>query len=113
MEPFRLKLKVGVHEFEAEGSEDAVQKQLEVWRDLIASPSASPPVAASPPPYVAPPLPPPADGGNDDKARYAKIYKHDGRVVALTVPTLTGEAQTADALIVLLFGQKVYNNSDA
>lgn len=113
MEPFRLKLKVGVHEFEAEGTEDAVQKQLDIWRELIASPSSSPPAAASPPPYVPPLPPPPFDAGGDDRARYSKIFKHEGRVVALTVPTLTGESATADALVVLLLGQKIYNASDS
>ena len=35
MEPFRLKLKVGPHEFEAEGDQEMVERQLSVWRELI------------------------------------------------------------------------------
>ena len=32
MEPFRLKLKVGPHEFEAEGEQESVERQFALWR---------------------------------------------------------------------------------
>src|SRR5437870_4412890 len=90
MEPFRLKLKVGPHEFEAEGDQETVERQLAVWRELIASPSSAP-TLPSPPPQV-PPVGPGAvvdsaavTNGPDLRAEYAKLFKHDGRVVSLTV----------------------------
>src|SRR5438477_7666462 len=36
METMRVKLKVGEHEFEAEGPIEAVQSQLATWKELIA-----------------------------------------------------------------------------
>lgn len=37
MESHRLKVKLGPHEFEAEGPPDVVQAQFEAWKDLIQS----------------------------------------------------------------------------
>src|SRR5262249_3304705 len=36
VDTFKLRLKVGPHEFEAEGAKDDVQAQFEAWRSLIA-----------------------------------------------------------------------------
>ena len=35
-ELYRLKIKVGPHEFDAEGPADAVREQFKDWKDLIA-----------------------------------------------------------------------------
>lgn len=118
MEPFRLKLKVGVHEFEAEGTEESVKEQLAVWRELISSPGPSAPTLASPPPQASPP-PPPADAGEtpeadsfrEDRRQFSKIFKHDGRVVSLTVLP-KGPQSTPDALLLILFGQYVFNGPE-
>ncbi len=34
---YRLKIKIGQHEFEAEGPADVVREQFQVFKDLIAS----------------------------------------------------------------------------
>lgn len=120
MEAFRLKLKVGPHEFEAEGSQESVEKQLAIWRDLIASPSATPPVVASPPPPPAPapqapgapsapqPTPPVAD---PERVSLDRLFRHDGRVVSLTALP-TGDNRTADAALLITYGQRVYNGKE-
>ena len=36
MEPFRLKMKIGAHEFEAEGEQETVERQFALWRELLA-----------------------------------------------------------------------------
>jgi hypothetical protein len=107
-----LKLKVGQHEFEAEGEQETVERQLAVWRDLIASPSAvQPPASAPPPPAV---TPAPTEGQSafgplvDDRAFYDRLFHHRGPVVSLTVLP-TGPQREADAALLLLLGQKVYN----
>lgn len=116
MEPFRLRLKVGVHEFEAEGDQESVERQLAVWRDLIATTPAatSSPLASPPPPPGGPaggePGPPPA-GQTEDRATYEKIFGRDGGVVALSVLP-NGERREADAALLILLGQKVYNLED-
>lgn len=123
MEPIRLKLKSGIHEFEIEGDPESVAAEAAIWREWVASPgapSASPPVAPSPPPAAAPQVPaqvangtanPDADASNEDRRMYAKIFKHDGRVVSLTVIP-PGAQRMADALLMVLFGQFVFNGGE-
>lgn len=119
MEPFRVRLKVGPHEFEAEGDQESVERQLAIWRELIASPSAAPaPAPAILPPATLPPISgtinaslPPLSGG-DSRADYDRLFRHDGRVVSLTVlPNSNGDRE-ADAALLVLLGQKVFNSED-
>ena len=114
MEPFRLKLKVGPHEFEAEGDQESVEKQLAIWRDLIGSPAASAPLLASPPPAVVPAITPPAPSPAvvpESRAEYDRLFRHGGRVVSLTVLP-SGANRDGDAALLILLGQKVYNGDD-
>lgn len=117
MEPFRLKLKVGPHEFEAEGARETVAEQLAIWRELIASPNAmaSPPPApqAVPPAESVPtaPLGQPITNGDISRAEFDKLFQHDGRLVYLTALPL-GERREADAALLLLLGQRLYNSTD-
>lgn len=114
MEPFRLKLKVGPHEFEAEGEQESVERQLAVWRELIASPSGAIPVAPSPPPPATPGMQPPPLGesvqppSEPKKSEYDRLFQHDDRVVSLTVLP-TGAQRVADAGLLILLGQRTYN----
>lgn len=114
MEPFRLKLKVGQHEFEAEGDQESVERQLSVWRELIVGPASSAPTLPSPPPGT--PSPPVAPGEAlsafgplvDDRAAYDRLFHHRGPVVSLTMLP-TGPQRDADTALLLLLGQMVYN----
>ena len=40
MDTFKLRLKVGPHEFEAEGAKDDVQAQFDAWKSLISGEAA-------------------------------------------------------------------------
>jgi hypothetical protein len=112
MEPFRLKLKVGPHEFEAEGEQESVERQFALWRELIASPSATPPTAASPPPSPPPGPPPPIQAmAPNIRMAYEKVFHHAGRIVSLTVLP-TGPNKAADAALLILLGQKAFNGDD-
>lgn len=42
MDTYKLRIKVGPHEFEAEGPKDSVTAQFEAWKELIASLPATP-----------------------------------------------------------------------
>lgn len=104
MEPYRLKVKVGAHEFEAEGTPEDVRAQFEMWRELIAMSGVA-----------TPPAPPPGAAGSapgqpapDSRADFDRLFRHDGRVVSLTMAPDRAE----DALLLLLLGQKVYNSDD-
>src|SRR2546430_5384640 len=106
MEPFRLKLKVGLHEFEAEGDQETVERQLAIWRELIATPGMS----ASPLPREGGPVGP-ATAPNEPTAKYAKIFRHQGRVVSLSVQP-NGDRRNADAALLVILGQRLYNGTD-
>src|SRR5215510_12118712 len=98
METTRLKLKIGEHEFEADGPAEIVQAQFMAWRELI---SGLPAVIAKT-----------EQASGDEKAQdppaprngpaFDKIMKQDGRFVSLTA---RGDS-LEDELILLLLGQK-------
>lgn len=116
MEPFRLKLKVGQHEFEAEGEQDVVEKQLAIWRDLIASPSSVAPTLPSPPTVIAGGA---AEGtavasatpGPESREELDRLFDHRGPVVSLTMLPV-GPQREADAALLLLYGQRFYNGAE-
>ena len=102
METYKLKVKIGEHEFDAEGPTDVVQRQFAVFRELIAAmragtPTDPPTVTQTPPGTEGPPQNPVrTDLGLD------RIMRADRRVVSLTV-----RAQSIqDEILLLLLGQK-------
>lgn len=124
MDSTKVKFKVGVHEFEAEGPAEVVKAQLEAFREMIAMVPATVAVPAAPvtqqPPTAAPTLAPttemPDSGGSAalpdaigiDRS-LSKIAKLDGRVVSLTVRA----DPLPDAILLLIYGQKIFRNNDA
>ena len=107
MEQNKLRIKIGDHEFEAEGPSEIVQAQLAAFKELLANPQAHTKQAETPesqtqnsPASVksAPNGPPALD----------KIIKVEGRVVSLTAHTNSLE----DALMLLLLGQKTFRSND-
>src|SRR5688572_6861905 len=119
MEPFHLRMKIGAHEFEAEGDQESVERQFATWRELIAS-APSPSASSTPPP----PLPhntgtpdtsladnSGTTGLRFDPTGFEKIIHRDGKMLSLSVLP-PGENREADAALVLLVAHKVYNNLD-
>jgi hypothetical protein len=106
MDVQRLKIKVGEHEFEAEGPPEVVQAQFAAFRDLVASLPAS-----APRPSVATPVPaaPPLPNGGRGELVVDRIMKLEGRVVSLTARG----ASLEDELMLLLFGQKNMRDNDS
>jgi hypothetical protein len=106
MDPYRLKVKAGTHEFDAEGPTEAVQRQFQEWKELIASlprqtndtPAENGKQANNDQPGATPP-PLPMD----------KIFRAEGRVISLTA--LPSNEQEA-ALLVLL-GQRHYRSNES
>ncbi len=94
METQKLKIKIGEHEFEAEGPVEVVNVQFETWKEMIATAPAKPKETAPEKPIDKnAPLP---------HLTLDKIMKVEGRIVSLTA-----RAETVDetALLILL-GQK-------
>jgi hypothetical protein len=94
MDTQKLKIKIGEHEFEAEGPIDVVQAQFAAWKDLIAAAPAKPKE--------------PASEKSTDKntplphLTLDKIMKVEGRVVSLTARAETVE----ETALLILLGQK-------
>jgi len=103
MADYKLKIKVGEHEFEAEGPEEAVKSQFDAFRDLISglpstkkenSPTGTLPVSETP---ISPPT-----------LNVDKIFRTEGRLISITAPP----ASETDAVLMILFGQRHYRNND-
>jgi hypothetical protein len=102
MDTQKLKIKIGDHEFEAEGPAEVVQAQFAAWRDLIATLGHKP---APPPPT--PPTPEPAAQGNS--IGLDRITKVEGRVVSLTARA----ANIEEEILLVLVGQKILRNNES
>ncbi len=106
MAEYKLKVKVGDHEFEADGPAETVKEQFEAFKDLIASlPKNKIETTVISAPIQPPVIPPaiPAIATNVDR-----IFRAEGRVVSLTVPP-TSET---DAVLLVLYGQRHYRKND-
>jgi hypothetical protein len=109
---FRLKVKVGPYEFDAEGPHDVVQAQFEAFQEMIkTSPT---PISAT--------LAPESDGGSTTEpptpsreveqtveSNLNRIMKVEGRVVSLTARPEAVE----DAALLLIYGQRMLRNNEA
>jgi hypothetical protein len=107
METYKLKIKIGEHEFEAEGATEVVRQQFEAFKELIASlpqVSAVNKGLASAQSQV-------DNTGTADTSAFAldKITRVEGRYVSLTVRPSTVE----DALMVMLLGQRTFRGNDS
>jgi hypothetical protein len=106
VDTYRLKIKVGDHEFEAEGPSDVVKEQFNAFKDLIANiptTSAANKHLASAQVQV--------DNANSADAPMLaldKITRTDGRYVSLTARPETVEA----ALLLTLLGQRTFRGND-
>ncbi len=106
MDLYRIKMKIGEHEFEAEGPAELVQSQFQAFKELIAATPGQSNVTTK-------------QHGNQEKSSnnaglnegtlsLDKICKVDGRIVSLTVRP---ESDGIAALLVML-GQKTYRGSE-
>ena len=118
MDKARLKFRVGTHEFEAEGPPEIVQEQLKAFRELIETASSQPipppvsplPTSASPSSSETPRNNIPSTGIDVDEIDQllTKIMKVEQRVVSLTA----GTESTNDAVLLIVYGQKILRKND-
>jgi hypothetical protein len=110
--PYRLKIKVGLHEFEAEGPPDVVQEQFKLFKQMIDSvPPAAAPQTQATSPQDSSPIFPATERQDVPSAtlNIGKIMDQDGRVVSLTVPPKSPE----DAVLLLMYGQRALRGNDS
>jgi len=111
MAEHRLKIKIGDHEFEAEGPADIVQSQFAAFKELVTSAglekkSIQSTFDTTPPSII---IPKPDEKPNTNNLPYEKIMRHDARLVSLTV-----HAQSLqDAILALLLGQRHFRSNDS
>lgn len=116
MEPFRLRLKIGDHEFEAQGDQETVERQFAAWREMIASlPSPPPvpvPVGVAVPVGLQAPAAQSAPSPAAEAVNYDKVFRKDKRdVVSLTVLP-QGDRALSDGGLLILMGRKHYLDED-
>ena len=101
MDNYRIKVKIGEHEFEAEGPAELVKSQFEDFKEIIAN---------SPRQTAAPAAKPPKPGETpvSGELQLDKICSVDGRVVSLTIKP---EAESTAAMLIML-AQKTYRAND-
>jgi hypothetical protein len=113
----KLRIKVGEHEFEAEGPPEAVQAQFEMFKQLLTASAAilqPRPIAAAAESAAdeAAEIQTPGNGAKREAGAVDtdlhKIMRVDGRIVSFTVPPATADA----ALLLLLYGQKILRQND-
>jgi hypothetical protein len=100
MSELRIRMKFGEHEFEAEGLADAVERQLESFKQLIAPGQAaalSQRTAESP-----------EDQRKAAPPALERIMRIRGRILSLSVT-----ATAADAVLVILLGQRNLRQNDS
>lgn len=108
MDNDRLKIKIGEHEFEAEGSSETVDRRLAEFKALVTMALSHPPTdksAMMPESMAGVKSTPP----QRDDEQLLRIMRVEDRIVSLTV-----RAQSADdAALLVLFGQKMFRNNDS
>jgi len=107
METYRLKLKIGDHEFEAEGPVDVVQAQFTAFRDLITEIAASAKTPALTPAPTQPDHTPAAESAPLPHISLEKIAKVEGRMVSLTAKCDTVQ----EAVLLILLGQMEFRSN--
>ncbi len=110
-ETTKLKLKIGMHEFEAEGDPATVKASFEAFRELVNAANATPQIAV-PAPLMAMAANPPvlvSEAANASDAMLDKIMRVDARVVSLTVRPKKAD----DAVLLVLYGQKRLRENDS
>lgn len=105
MDSYRLKIKVGDHEFEAEGPTEAVTSQFEAWKQLISTvprqTNATPATNGTQEETQKP--------ATDAPIAMDKIFKSEGRVVSLTALPNTEQ----EAALLILLGQRHYRTNES
>jgi len=101
MDTSKIKIKIGNHEFEAEGPSEVVQSQFEAFKQLIAS---NPATIVNPASSEAKQN----SSQGQPKSKLDKIFKTEGRIVSLTAIPQT----PSDAALLVMLGQKQFRNNE-
>jgi len=116
MSTYKLRVKLGAHEFEAEGPVEAVKKQFESWQKLIASITATAPATATLQGTASSTIPVSRVTEIRTPAGYAgplDVFNVDDKRKIVTLQAHpTGENKEADAGLLILYGYKEIEKRD-
>ncbi len=106
METAKIRIKIGEHEFEAEGPPESVQAQFEVFRELIRNSA----IASSPNPSLGlvQDVEGKSVGSNKGHISLEKIMRITGRVISLTAIPPSVE----DAALLIMLGHKDFRDNE-
>lgn len=121
MENYKLRVKVGLFEFEAEGPEESVKAQFLEFKDMIVQlppqPNSAPPPAT--PPAASPNLSvgSPSANSHAPLAEYLKgidrLFYVDIKGDAITLKIHpVGEDRHRDAMLLILYAYKIFKNTE-
>ncbi|HTL00713.1 MAG TPA: hypothetical protein VL243_00725 [Vicinamibacterales bacterium] len=114
MDTYKLKMKIGEHEFEAEGPIDVVQTQFGAFRELIENlPKSKQPAAQGVSTTITVPTGSLEAQGQPltlkGELMLDKIMRHEGRIVSLTARG----ASLEDEILLLMLGQRKLRTNDS
>lgn len=109
METNKLKMRIGEHEFEAEGPPDVVKEQLAAFRELVETWKQTPSAPPQPQPSVPRPAAQTLGRGDQSELMLSKIMRNEGRIVSLTARG----ASLEDEILLLLLGQRTMRSNDS
>lgn len=110
MDSYKLKMRIGDHEFEAEGPVEVVQAQFAAFRELIEiAPKLVQTTITTPPSVTTEPNQPQPEPTLKGELMLDKIMRQEGRVVSLTARG----ASLEDEILLLLLGQRKLRSSDS
>ncbi len=108
---YKLKLKIGENEFEAEGDPDVVKEQFQAFKELVIDAARISPRAKGEPPASPPDgtgAAPRQESATQADVALDKIMRVEGRVVSLTVRA----ASLDDAILLIVYGQKAMRGNE-
>ena len=109
--PNKVKMNIGDHAFEAEGSPESVREQFQIWQELVRLAATAPAKRRDelPPDTASSMAPAKQDAPINVDDNLTKIMRLENRVVSLTAQV----PKVHDAVLVLLYGQKSLRANDA
>jgi hypothetical protein len=111
MEPYKLHVKIGSHEFQGEGAEESVRRDFEDWIKLIGTVPSKPlaPIPETP----ASPVNGTIESPDIDQLVLSKVFITDPKSdhVSLRIQPQTGEKES-DSIVLILLGHKYLKHQE-
>lgn len=115
MDSDRIKIRIGQHELEVEGSEEAVDRRLAIFKELVERTAvATTNPAQSKPAGIQTPKREQSETSTEAPSidnPLASLFKVEGKTVSLITPP-QGQGREGDAFLLLLLGHRIMRASD-